>query len=215
MLDNASKAFFHLLARSGTLKNAGVPLRHARSRRASRAGSSPARRSRKRSPPRARVEAQRPAADARLPRRERRDASPKPTPPRATTCRSSTPIIAVGHRPQPVAEADAARARRRSRQRRRQPAPHPRPRARGSSCASTWRARRTPSVTLDIFETLWQQGYRQIGVVLQADLHRTEQDVERINALGARIRLVKGAYREPQSVAYPEEGATSTPRTRG
>jgi proline dehydrogenase len=59
--------------------------------------------------------------------------------------------------------------------------------------------------TLAIFETLWQQSYRNIGVVLQADLHRTEQDVERIVALGARIRLVKGAYREPATVAYPSK----------
>jgi len=59
--------------------------------------------------------------------------------------------------------------------------------------------------TLAIFETLWQQNYRNIGVVLQADLHRTEQDVERIVALGARIRLVKGAYREPASVAFPSK----------
>jgi proline dehydrogenase len=57
-------------------------------------------------------------------------------------------------------------------------------------------------VTLDIFETLWQQGYRQIGVVLQAALRRSEQDLQRINALGARIRLVKGAYKEPPRVAY-------------
>ena len=40
-------------------------------------------------------------------------------------------------------------------------------------------------VTLDIFETLWQQEYRQIGVVLQADLYRTEKDIRRIMALGA------------------------------
>jgi proline dehydrogenase len=59
--------------------------------------------------------------------------------------------------------------------------------------------------TLAIFETLWEQNYRNIGVVLQADLLRTQQDVERIVALGARIRLVKGAYREPASVAYPSK----------
>ena len=57
-------------------------------------------------------------------------------------------------------------------------------------------------VTLDVFETLWRQGYHQIGVVLQADLYRTEQDARRITSLGARIRLVKGAYQEPRSVAY-------------
>ena len=58
------------------------------------------------------------------------------------------------------------------------------------------------SVTLDVFETLWQQDYRNIGVALQTYLHRTEQDVRRMNELGARVRLVKGAYKEPPSVAY-------------
>jgi len=57
-------------------------------------------------------------------------------------------------------------------------------------------------VTLEIFETLWQQGCRQMGVVLQSALYRSEQDLARINALGARVRLVKGAYKEPKSVAY-------------
>ena len=61
-------------------------------------------------------------------------------------------------------------------------------------------------VTLEIFETLWQHGYRQIGVVLQSALHRSEQDLERMNALGARVRLVKGAYKEPKTVALSEEG---------
>ena len=60
-------------------------------------------------------------------------------------------------------------------------------------------------VTLDIFETLWHQGYRQIGVVLQADLYRTERDIRRVLTLGARIRLVKGAYKEPKSVAYQDK----------
>jgi proline dehydrogenase len=56
--------------------------------------------------------------------------------------------------------------------------------------------------TLDIFETVWTLGHRNVGVVLQSCLYRTEKDYERVNALGARIRLVKGAYREPKSVAY-------------
>src|SRR5262249_9093459 len=58
------------------------------------------------------------------------------------------------------------------------------------------------SPTLDIFETLWDQGYRKIGVVLQAMLYRTASDLQRITALGARIRLVKGAYMEPRTIAY-------------
>jgi proline dehydrogenase len=57
-------------------------------------------------------------------------------------------------------------------------------------------------VTLEIFELLWGQGYRNIGIVLQADLFRTETDEARISALGARIRLVKGAYLESKTIAY-------------
>ena len=61
-------------------------------------------------------------------------------------------------------------------------------------------------VTLEIFETLWRHGYRQIGVVLQSALYRSEErDLARIIALGARIRLVKGAYREPKSVAHQKK----------
>jgi proline dehydrogenase len=60
-------------------------------------------------------------------------------------------------------------------------------------------------VTLEIFETLWQQGYRQIGAVLQSALHRSKRDLQRILSLGARVRLVKGAYKEPKSVAYQKK----------
>lgn len=57
-------------------------------------------------------------------------------------------------------------------------------------------------VTLDVFETLWQQGYRNTGVVLQSYLSRSLEDARRMNQLGARVRLVKGAYKEPRSVAF-------------
>ena len=60
-------------------------------------------------------------------------------------------------------------------------------------------------VTLEIFETLWRHGYRQIGVVLQSALYRSESDLQRVNALGAPVRLVKGAYQEPKAVAYPKK----------
>jgi proline dehydrogenase len=60
-------------------------------------------------------------------------------------------------------------------------------------------------ITLEIFETMWQQGYRQLGVVLQSALYRSEQDLERVIALGARVRLVKGAYKEPRAVAHPKK----------
>jgi proline dehydrogenase len=57
-------------------------------------------------------------------------------------------------------------------------------------------------VTLEIFETMWQQGYRNAGIVLQSYLRRSRADAQRMNELGARVRLVKGAYREPKTVAY-------------
>jgi proline dehydrogenase len=60
-------------------------------------------------------------------------------------------------------------------------------------------------VTVQIFETLWQQEHRNIGVVLQSALMRTEQDLQRMLRLGARVRLVKGAYLEPKSVAYQKK----------
>ena len=56
--------------------------------------------------------------------------------------------------------------------------------------------------TLGIFETLWRHTHRNIGVVLQSMLRRSEEDARRVNALGARVRLVKGAYNEPRTVAY-------------
>ncbi len=61
------------------------------------------------------------------------------------------------------------------------------------------------ALTLEIFETLWRHGYRHLGVVLQSALYRSENDLETINALGGRVRLVKGAYKEPKTVAYPKK----------
>jgi proline dehydrogenase len=56
--------------------------------------------------------------------------------------------------------------------------------------------------TLDTFETVWGIGYRNVGVVIQSALRRSEQDIRRVNRLGGRVRLVKGAYREPGDVAH-------------
>ncbi|MDQ3487742.1 MAG: proline dehydrogenase family protein [Acidobacteriota bacterium] len=60
-------------------------------------------------------------------------------------------------------------------------------------------------VTLDVFETMWEQGYRNVGVVLQSCLPRSLGDAKRMNELGARVRIVKGAYKEPRAVAYQEK----------
>ena len=62
--------------------------------------------------------------------------------------------------------------------------------------------------TVAMVEALWADGYRNVGTVLQSMLRRTGGDVERMLALGARVRLVKGAYQEPESVAYPDKADT-------
>ena len=59
--------------------------------------------------------------------------------------------------------------------------------------------------TLEIFETLWGIGYRNAGVVIQSCLKRSEADIRRVNKLGARVRLVKGAYKEPTEVAFQQK----------
>lgn len=59
--------------------------------------------------------------------------------------------------------------------------------------------------TLQVLETLWQQGHRSVGTVIQSCLLRSSNDVRRLNALGARVRLVKGAYKEPKTVAYQDK----------
>ncbi|MFW5904920.1 MAG: proline dehydrogenase family protein [bacterium] len=56
--------------------------------------------------------------------------------------------------------------------------------------------------TLDVFEELWSRGHRGVGIALQAYLHRTEDDIRRMNELGASVRLCKGAYSEPKEIAY-------------
>lgn len=61
--------------------------------------------------------------------------------------------------------------------------------------------------TLDLFQTLWDIGHRDVGVVIQSALHRSEADVRRLNGLGARVRLVKGAYREARKVAHQLKSA--------
>ncbi len=59
--------------------------------------------------------------------------------------------------------------------------------------------------TIDFFEELAPTFINQTGVVIQAALRRSTADIERLITLGARVRLCKGAYLEPPSVAYPDK----------
>jgi len=56
--------------------------------------------------------------------------------------------------------------------------------------------------TLRVFRTLRAE-YPNVGVVIQSYLYRSEQDVAALAAEGANIRLCKGAYKEPPTVAFP------------
>lgn len=58
--------------------------------------------------------------------------------------------------------------------------------------------------TLDIFRRLRGE-FDNVGIVVQSYLYRTEQDVDELLAIGARIRLCKGAYKEPASVAFQDK----------
>jgi proline dehydrogenase len=60
--------------------------------------------------------------------------------------------------------------------------------------------------TLQLFtEVLYPAFGNAVGVVLQSYLRRTAADVEAMIALGARVRLCKGAYQEPDDVAFPKK----------
>lgn len=59
--------------------------------------------------------------------------------------------------------------------------------------------------TVALVESLWAAGYRNTGTVLQSYLRRTPDDLQRLLALGSRVRLVKGAYAEPASAAFQDK----------
>jgi len=61
--------------------------------------------------------------------------------------------------------------------------------------------------TLEIFKQLYAR-QQNVGVVIQAYLYRSEGDIRELNKLGARVRLCKGAYSEPASVAFAEKADT-------
>jgi proline dehydrogenase len=57
-------------------------------------------------------------------------------------------------------------------------------------------------VTLEIYLRA-RKAYANVGVCVQAYLYRTQKDLDSLIAIGAAVRLVKGAYNEPAEIAYP------------
>jgi proline dehydrogenase len=59
--------------------------------------------------------------------------------------------------------------------------------------------------TLRLYRTLQAEGLHNTGVVIQSYLYRSQEDVRSLLAQGTRIRLCKGAYKEPPEAAFPKK----------
>jgi len=60
-------------------------------------------------------------------------------------------------------------------------------------------------VTLRLYERLRDAGHDSVGTVLQSYLYRTSADLDRLLPRAPNLRIVKGAYLEPESIAYPDK----------
>ena len=63
----------------------------------------------------------------------------------------------------------------------------------------------TVDATLRTYRRLRESGYENVGVVLQSYLYRSEKDLQDLLDYRPNIRIVKGAYLEPEGAAYPDK----------
>lgn len=69
----------------------------------------------------------------------------------------------------------------------------------------------TVDITLDLYRTLrHQEGFQNVGVVIQAYLYRSTADICQLINEGAWVRLCKGAYKEPAEIAFPLKADTDS-----
>ncbi len=61
------------------------------------------------------------------------------------------------------------------------------------------------AATISVFNEVWEQYPENVGLVLQAYLYRTMDDLKAMSASPRNFRIVKGAYREPVHLAYPSK----------
>lgn len=59
--------------------------------------------------------------------------------------------------------------------------------------------------TVELLASLRAAGHDNVGCAIQSYLHRSVDDVRRLTALGASLRLCKGAYAEPSEIAYQDD----------
>ena len=60
----------------------------------------------------------------------------------------------------------------------------------------------TTSETLELYGRLRSEGFENVGVVIQANMRRSEEDVRKLVSMKSNIRLCKGAYIEPEAIAF-------------
>ena len=65
-------------------------------------------------------------------------------------------------------------------------------------------------ITISLYNAMLERGYgtNHVGLVIQAYLFRSEEDLRKLLKSGTRIRLVKGAYKEPPDKAFPQKADT-------
>ena len=78
--------------------------------------------------------------------------------------------------------------------------------ARGNSIRIDMEESAHVEATLRIYRALRANGHDNVGAVLQSYLYRSESDLAALLPLAPNLRLVKGAYLEPEDVAYPQKG---------
>jgi len=57
--------------------------------------------------------------------------------------------------------------------------------------------------TINMYHRIIQTGYKNVGIVIQAYLYRSQADITDLSRWGGKVRLCKGAYKESPSVAFP------------
>jgi proline dehydrogenase len=63
----------------------------------------------------------------------------------------------------------------------------------------------TTGSTLNLYERLRSDGFKDQGVVIQANMRRSEEDIRRLIPLKANVRLCKGAYMEPEAISFRDK----------
>jgi len=61
--------------------------------------------------------------------------------------------------------------------------------------------------TFTMYQRMIEVGFTNVGIVLQAYLYRSALDIERLSSWGGKVRLCKGAYKEPATIAFPKKSA--------